>query len=88
MKQDLNVYTVMLILAFLATMIGCVFLYLEMRAYDMQKTVPADLRAPTTLPSGPVAQGKGVRTILVDGHTLHRLPCAVCPDHCVPSTMA
>jgi hypothetical protein len=55
MKQDLNVYTVMLILAFLATVIGCVFLYLEMRTYDMQKTVPADLRAPTSLPSGPVA---------------------------------
>jgi hypothetical protein len=55
MKQDLNVYTVMLILAFLATVIGCLFLFLEMRAYEMQKTVPADLRAPTTLPSGPVA---------------------------------
>jgi hypothetical protein len=55
MKQDLNVYTVMLILAFLATVIGCVFLFLEMRAYDMQKTVPADLRAPASLPSGPVA---------------------------------
>jgi hypothetical protein len=51
MKQDLNVYTVMLILAFLATVIGCLFLFLEMRAYDMQKTVPADLRAPTSLPS-------------------------------------
>jgi hypothetical protein len=55
MKQDLNVYTVMLILAFLATVIGCLFLFLEMRAYDMQKTVPADLRAPAALPTGPVA---------------------------------
>jgi hypothetical protein len=58
MKQDLNVYTVMLILAFLATVIGCVFLYLEMRAYDMQKTVPSDLRAPTSLPAGPVAMSR------------------------------
>jgi hypothetical protein len=50
MKQYANVYTVMLILSFLATLIACLFLYLEMRAYDMQKTVPAELKAPTTLP--------------------------------------
>jgi hypothetical protein len=54
MKQYANVYTVMLILSFLATAIGCLFLYLEMRAYDMQRTVPADLKAPTVVPSAPL----------------------------------
>jgi hypothetical protein len=55
MKQDLNVYTVMLILALLATLIGCLFLFLEMRAYDMQKTVPGDLKAPTGLPTASIS---------------------------------
>jgi hypothetical protein len=55
MKQNLNVYTVMLILAFLATVIGCLFLYLEMRAYDMQKTVPGDLKAPTGVPMASIS---------------------------------
>ena len=55
MKQNLNVYTVMLILAFLATVIGCLFLYLEMCAYDMDKTVPGDLKAPTSVPMASVS---------------------------------
>jgi hypothetical protein len=61
MKQYANVYTVMLILAFLATVIACLFLYLEMRAYDMQKTVPADLKAPTTLPQSALGANSWMR---------------------------
>jgi hypothetical protein len=54
MKQDLNVYTVMLILSFFATVIACIFLYLEFRAYG-SRTVPADLRAPTSIPMAPLS---------------------------------
>ena len=55
MKQNLNVYTVMLILALMATVIGCLFLFLEMRAYDMQKTVPAELKAPAGVVMSPAS---------------------------------
>ncbi|MEX2141801.1 MAG: hypothetical protein WD894_21225 [Pirellulales bacterium] len=54
MKQDVNIYTVMLMLSFLATVIACLFLYFELRTYDMERQVPPELRAPTSLPSGPV----------------------------------
>ncbi|GEM_PF-1917451 len=33
-KQDLNIYTVMLMAAFLALLIGCIALALEMSRYD------------------------------------------------------
>jgi hypothetical protein len=46
MKQNANIYTVMLILSFIATLIGCLFLFLEMRAYDMEIKVPQNLKAP------------------------------------------
>jgi hypothetical protein len=51
MKQNANIYTVLLILSFLATFVGCLFLYFEMSAYDMQKSVPSDLKAPTGMPA-------------------------------------
>jgi hypothetical protein len=54
MKQDLNIYTVMLMLAFLATVIACLFLFFELRTYDMKRQVPAEFKVPATLPSGPV----------------------------------
>ncbi len=54
MKQDLNIYTVMLMLAFLATVIACLFLFFELRTYDMKRQVPQEFRVPATLPSGPV----------------------------------
>jgi hypothetical protein len=54
MKQDLNIYTVMLMLAFLATVIACLFLFFELRTYDMQRNVPTEFRVPAGLPSGPV----------------------------------
>jgi hypothetical protein len=49
MKQHANVYTMMLILAFLALVVGSIFLFLEMRAYDMQTKPPANLKAPTVM---------------------------------------
>ena len=48
MKQDVNIYTVMLMLSFLATVIACLFLFFELRTYDMQRNVPANLKAPAT----------------------------------------
>ena len=51
MKQNANIYTVMLILSFLATFVGCLFLYFEMSAYDMEKSVPSALKAPTGMPA-------------------------------------
>jgi hypothetical protein len=54
MKQDINIYTVMLMLSFLATTIACLFLYFELRTYDMERQVPTQLRAPATLPAGPI----------------------------------
>jgi hypothetical protein len=54
MKQDVNIYTVMLMLSFLATVIACLFLYFELRTYDMQRQVPPELKAPTALPAGPI----------------------------------
>ena len=51
MKQNANIYTVMLILSFLATFVGCLFLYFEMSAYDMEKSVPAALKAPVGMPA-------------------------------------
>ena len=35
-KQRANVYLMMLILSFLAIVTGCIFLYLEMKVYDMK----------------------------------------------------
>ena len=60
MKQDVNIYTVMLMLSFLATVIACLFLYFELRTYDMQRQVPPELKAPMTLPSGPVGAATAI----------------------------
>jgi hypothetical protein len=35
-KQRANVYLMMLILSFLAIVTGCVFMYLEMKVYDLK----------------------------------------------------
>ena len=53
MKQDLNIYTVMLMLAFLATVIACLFLFFELRTYDMRRQVPQEYKVPA-LPTGPI----------------------------------
>jgi hypothetical protein len=49
MKQDLNIYTVMLMLSFLATLIACLFLFFEFQTYG-SRTVPSDLKAPLAPP--------------------------------------
>jgi hypothetical protein len=49
MKQHANVYTMMLILAFVALVVGSIFLFLEMRSYDMEIRPPANLKAPTVM---------------------------------------
>ncbi len=51
MKQHANVYTMMLILAFLALVVGSIFLFLEMQQYGGGKTwaVPPDLKAPMVM---------------------------------------
>lgn len=50
LKQSANIYTMMLILAFLFITIGCLFLFLEMKAYDGLSTkVPSDAKAPQSM---------------------------------------
>jgi hypothetical protein len=46
-KQTANIYTMMLIMAFLAVCVGCLFLVLEMNAYDgvLKPHVPSDAKA-------------------------------------------
>jgi hypothetical protein len=45
-KQSANIYTMMLILTLLAIIVGCLFLYLEMRDYNMSIKVSADAKVP------------------------------------------
>jgi hypothetical protein len=50
LKQSANIYTMMLILAFLFITIGCLFLFLEMKAYEGLTTkVPSDAKAPQSM---------------------------------------
>ena len=51
-KQSANIYTMLLIIAFLAVTIGCIFLFMEMKAYDGLSTkVPQDAKVPQAPPS-------------------------------------
>ena len=47
-KQSANVYTMMMIIAFLAVMIGCIFLFLEKNSYDglLKTSVSPDAKVP------------------------------------------
>jgi len=46
-KQTANIYTMMMIIAFLAVTIGCIFLFMEMKAYDGLNTkVTPDAKVP------------------------------------------
>jgi hypothetical protein len=47
LKQSANIYTMLLILSFIFVLIGCLFLFLEMKAYDLTIKVPPDAKAPT-----------------------------------------
>lgn len=49
-KQSANIYTMLLILTFLAISIGCLFLYLEMREYGMSIKVSGDAKVPPPPP--------------------------------------
>lgn len=51
MKQGANIYTMMLILSFLAILIACLFLFLELQDYDMNINVPPNLKAPSAMVS-------------------------------------
>ncbi len=74
-KQPANVYTVMLIIAFVALVIGSIFLYLEMRAYEMQIKVPSNEKASSVaapqahwVPSGlPVLSRQSVASLDASG---------------------
>jgi hypothetical protein len=46
LKQSANIYTMLLILSFLAVVIGCLFMFLEMKSYDLNVKVSPDARAP------------------------------------------
>lgn len=39
-KQRANVYTVLLVIALVEIMVGCLFLYIEMKSYDFKVKVP------------------------------------------------
>jgi hypothetical protein len=49
LKQSANIYTAMLILAFVFIAIGCLFLFLEMKAYNLNVKVPADAKVPQAM---------------------------------------
>jgi len=42
-KQSAGVYTMLLIISFIALCVGCVLLYLEMERYNFEYRVPANL---------------------------------------------
>jgi hypothetical protein len=46
LKQTANIYTAMLILAFVFVLIGCLFMFLEMKSYDLQIHIPQDAKSP------------------------------------------
>jgi hypothetical protein len=49
LKQSANIYTAMLILAFVFIAIGCLFLFLEMKSYNLSVKVPADAKVPQAM---------------------------------------
>jgi hypothetical protein len=56
LKQSANIYTAMMILAFVFITIGCLFLFLEMKAYNLSVKVPPDAKVPQAM-WAPAAQG-------------------------------
>jgi len=49
LKQSANIYTAMMILAFVFITIGCLFLFLEMKAYNLSVKVPQDAKVPQAM---------------------------------------
>ena len=62
MKQSDNIYTAMLILAFVFITIGCLFLFLEMKAYNLSVKVPPDAKVPQAMWT-PADMGPGLRNV-------------------------
>jgi hypothetical protein len=63
-KQRANIYTMLLILAFLNIIVGCLFLYLEMNSYGMKVKVPVEAKVPPEMaapmaPMTPIAPAPG-----------------------------
>jgi hypothetical protein len=49
LKQSANIYTAMLILAFVFITLGCLFLFLEMKSYGLSVKVPSDAKVPQAM---------------------------------------
>jgi hypothetical protein len=49
LKQSANIYTAMMILAFVFIVIGCLFLFLELKAYDLSIHVSPDAKVPQAM---------------------------------------
>jgi hypothetical protein len=49
LKQSANIYTAMLILAFVFITVGCLFLFLEMKSYGLSVKVPQDAKVPQAM---------------------------------------
>jgi hypothetical protein len=49
-KEPASIYTMMLFLSALALFLGCIFLFLEMKAYNMTIRVPADAQGSWQVP--------------------------------------
>jgi hypothetical protein len=45
-RQRANVYTMLLVIAFLEIVVGCLMLYLQMNVYQFKVKVPQDARLP------------------------------------------
>jgi hypothetical protein len=50
-KEPASIYTMLLFLSMLAMVLGCIFLFLEMKAYNMQIKVPADAQGSWQAPA-------------------------------------
>jgi hypothetical protein len=62
-KQRANIYTMLLILAFLNIIVGCLFLYLEMNSYGFKVKVPPEAKPPAfvaPVPMTPIAPAPGM----------------------------
>ena len=50
LKQSADIYTMMLVLSLLFVMVGCLFLFLEMKSYEGLTTkLPPDAKAPQAM---------------------------------------
>jgi hypothetical protein len=51
LKQGVDIYTAMLILALVFVLIGCLFMFLELKAYDLQVKVAPDAKVTQIAPA-------------------------------------